>query len=106
MAESVLVRQQQMAAELEQIRIQIADLTSKVNGESIRSEPQPVMPLPGAEKPATHGAVPSDDPASADLVPLVNELMRVHDDPFTLGRLTLALENLQDAKTTKETGRP
>jgi hypothetical protein len=64
MAESVIAGQQQMAAELEQIRIQIADLSSKVNSPSIRSEAQPVMPLPGGvETPATHSAVPNRRPS-------------------------------------------
>lgn len=62
-AESEIARQQQIAAELEQVRIQIADLTSKVNALSHRSEAQSVMPLPGVETPATHSAVPIRRPS-------------------------------------------
>src|SRR5215469_4722631 len=56
MAESVMARQQQMAADLEHLRIQIADLTTKVNAPSIRSEPQPATPLSGVETPAAHNS--------------------------------------------------
>lgn len=61
-AQSVIARQQQMAVELEQVRIQIADLTSKVNEPSIRSEPQPAMPLPSVQTSPAHKFAPTGRP--------------------------------------------
>jgi len=55
MAQSALVRQQQITDELKLARMQINELSSKVNALAARPDPQPVAPSPvGETRPVVH----------------------------------------------------
>ena len=62
MAESAIARQQQMTAELQQVRTQIDGLNSKMNALEARLEPQSVATSPVVETPAVHNTAPTRRP--------------------------------------------
>lgn len=63
MAQNALARQQQINDELKQARMQIDQLSSKVNALAARPDPQPVAPLPVVEtRPVVHYVTPPRRP--------------------------------------------